>query len=444
MPSPTTGQARPSSLPQTIPPQTAEFGLVIDSRTGQPTGKVVIDINWWLYLFNIGKQVLSAPGSPVPLPPIYNIAEFSSSDVDPVDATQSSRMIANAVQLESQDIELSSPESASLSLRINNALLSDLDVASTDAIATKQAIVNALAWLLTEQNINPIIELSADVTGVLQLNHGGTGDGTTFSWTGGTSKTLIANTIESDGASSSALHLITPTAAASQNSNGVAIRTGDAGSSAVGVGQITISTGASNGSGDGGAILVSTGAESVNGFESGSIQFSTGNNTGNFITGHILFQTGNTTSGNAGNIDLTGGTASTSGAGGAINLVCGSSTSGAAGDFTVTAGQSVSGPGGATGIGNINLNVGFSGTKTGLISLFNSFSNAVVQVTDDGVHSGGELGFFAATPINQPTTSFAAATFTQNSGNAVNDASTFDGYTIKQVVKALRSLGLLT
>lgn len=57
------------------------------------------------------------------------------------------------------------------------------------------------------------------------------------------------------------------------------------------------------------------------------------------------------------------------------------------------------------------------------------------------------LGFYptiAAAPIAQPTTSIAAATFVANSGTTVNDASTFDGYTMKQIVKALRNLGLLT
>lgn len=59
-------------------------------------------------------------------------------------------------------------------------------------------------------------------------------------------------------------------------------------------------------------------------------------------------------------------------------------------------------------------------------------------------HDGSTAGFYNVTPISRPTTSVAAATFTANSGTAVNDASTFDGYTIKQVVKALRNLGLLT
>lgn len=54
-----------------------------------------------------------------------------------------------------------------------------------------------------------------------------------------------------------------------------------------------------------------------------------------------------------------------------------------------------------------------------------------------------KLSFWNATPIVQPTTGVAASTFTANSGTAVNDASTFDGYTMGQVVKALRNVGLL-
>ena len=45
--------------------------------------------------------------------------------------------------------------------------------------------------------------------------------------------------------------------------------------------------------------------------------------------------------------------------------------------------------------------------------------------------------------VSQPTTGSGSASFTQGSGSAVNDASTFDGYTIAQVVKALRDLRLI-
>jgi len=57
--------------------------------------------------------------------------------------------------------------------------------------------------------------------------------------------------------------------------------------------------------------------------------------------------------------------------------------------------------------------------------------------------SDSSIGFWGADPISQPTTSVAAASFTANSGTAVNDASTFDGYTLRQVIKALRLEGLL-
>lgn len=58
--------------------------------------------------------------------------------------------------------------------------------------------------------------------------------------------------------------------------------------------------------------------------------------------------------------------------------------------------------------------------------------------------TGNSVGVYGATPIARPTTGHSAATFVANSGTAVNDASTFDGYTLKQVVKALRDFGVLT
>jgi hypothetical protein len=53
------------------------------------------------------------------------------------------------------------------------------------------------------------------------------------------------------------------------------------------------------------------------------------------------------------------------------------------------------------------------------------------------------LGFFNTAPIAQPTTGGAAATFAANTSAIVDDSATFDGYTIGQVVSALRSLGIL-
>lgn len=51
--------------------------------------------------------------------------------------------------------------------------------------------------------------------------------------------------------------------------------------------------------------------------------------------------------------------------------------------------------------------------------------------------------FWNATPIAQPTTAIAASTFVTNTSLIANDSATWDGYTIGQVVKALRNVGLL-
>jgi hypothetical protein len=54
-----------------------------------------------------------------------------------------------------------------------------------------------------------------------------------------------------------------------------------------------------------------------------------------------------------------------------------------------------------------------------------------------------KIGFWGSTPIVKPTTSVTASTFVSNTSAILNDTATFDGYTIGQVVKALRNMGLL-
>lgn len=60
-----------------------------------------------------------------------------------------------------------------------------------------------------------------------------------------------------------------------------------------------------------------------------------------------------------------------------------------------------------------------------------------------GTATSQKIGFWNATPIVQPTTAVAAATRVGGGGTTVTDTDTFDGYTIAQVVKALRNSGLL-
>jgi hypothetical protein len=62
--------------------------------------------------------------------------------------------------------------------------------------------------------------------------------------------------------------------------------------------------------------------------------------------------------------------------------------------------------------------------------------------TKIGAATNQKLGFWGAAPVIQQTTGVAAATVVQNSGNAVNDATTFDGYTLAQLAKIIRTLGL--
>jgi hypothetical protein len=60
-----------------------------------------------------------------------------------------------------------------------------------------------------------------------------------------------------------------------------------------------------------------------------------------------------------------------------------------------------------------------------------------------GTATSQKIGFWNATPIVQPTTGVTAATFAANTSGITDDSATFDGYTIGQVVAALRSAGLL-
>lgn len=60
-----------------------------------------------------------------------------------------------------------------------------------------------------------------------------------------------------------------------------------------------------------------------------------------------------------------------------------------------------------------------------------------------GTATSQKIGVWNATPIVQPTTAVAGATLVFNLGTPLTDTDTFDGYTVAQVVKALRNIGLL-
>ena len=79
-------------------------------------------------------------------------------------------------------------------------------------------------------------------------------------------------------------------------------------------------------------------------------------------------------------------------------------------------------------------------------NVITSTRNIVTDTTTGtkiGTATGQKLGLWNATPIIQPTTAVAAATFAANTSGIANDTATVDGYTIGQVVKALRNIGAL-
>ena len=60
-----------------------------------------------------------------------------------------------------------------------------------------------------------------------------------------------------------------------------------------------------------------------------------------------------------------------------------------------------------------------------------------------GGSSSALVGLWGVTPIAQPTTAVAAATRVGGGGTTLTDTDTFDGYTLGQIVKALRNIGAL-
>ncbi len=104
---------------------------------------------------------------------------------------------------------------------------------------------------------------------------------------------------------------------------------------------------------------------------------------------------------------------------------------------------------GTTTIPSGNFAIYSAGTETsyfaGSIQLVDKdFILSIGTGTKIGTATGQKLSFWNKTPIIQPTTGLSVTlTFTANSGTAVNDASTFGGYTLKQVVQALINIGIL-
>ena len=90
-----------------------------------------------------------------------------------------------------------------------------------------------------------------------------------------------------------------------------------------------------------------------------------------------------------------------------------------------------------TGTGaDLVLTGGTGSVNNGMVKLSNASGEVRMSVGDAGV------GFFTTAPQPQATTSGIGSPHYPGSGTGVTDDSTFDGYTIGQIVSGLRSFGL--
>jgi len=80
-------------------------------------------------------------------------------------------------------------------------------------------------------------------------------------------------------------------------------------------------------------------------------------------------------------------------------------------------------------------------------NVFKIKSEAAGTGTVRGIQLGSSstepVALFGATPVAQPTTAVGSAAIAGGGGTAVDDATTFGGYTLAQVVQALQNLGIL-
>lgn len=96
--------------------------------------------------------------------------------------------------------------------------------------------------------------------------------------------------------------------------------------------------------------------------------------------------------------------------------------------------------------GALLLNCGILGNTISCNSIFAfgdgyNIQSGTATGTKLGSAANQKLGKWGATPIVQPTTSIAAATFVAGAGTPVTSTSTFDGYTLAQLARGLRLSG---
>ena len=108
-----------SSLPSLIPAQT----VPLSEENG--AGQQIIDVNWYLFFYNIWKNTLQASAGGTALPPSVNIA-LTETDVESADIAQAYRIAANVALAQPLEQDVSAtPRDVANSYLTADALLPD-------------------------------------------------------------------------------------------------------------------------------------------------------------------------------------------------------------------------------------------------------------------------------------------------------------------------------
>lgn len=267
--------------------------------------------------------------------------------------------------------------------------------------------------------------------------------------------------------------------AATKDGGNVVISAGD-GQTSGDAGTVTISSGTSN---VGGAITIQVGASSSG--NGADITIDGGNTSSALIGGAVRITAGSSSdiggsvriaggasSGNAGgDVEVVGGDGPS--AGGGVRVLAGNANvAGAGGLFSLTGGTGVTAFGNPTGAalsmrggkasgdggdgyiysgdddtnssgGNLYISFGVGTVADGSVQIRDPSGNTLLHFKTASPAGAGQIGVFGATPIARPTTAFASATRVAGATTALV-TDTYDGYTLAQIVKALRNLGILT
>lgn len=90
----------------------------------------------------------------------------------------------------------------------------------------------------------------------------------------------------------------------------------------------------------------------------------------------------------------------------------------------------------------VRLSIGWSG-NIGVLDTEQGSAGGATGGLRIGGTSASLIGLWGATPIARPTTGVTGATRVGGGGTTLTDTDTFDGYTLAQIVKALRNIGAL-